>query len=488
MKTTTQKQPATLRLGRRFLQVTAALGAVFLVGTPAFAGPNQVWASTVGLVGGASLSPSPRVLAIDATGASYVFGYGDAGPGTPAAAYITKVDSAGNPVWVSGLSALGVSSQAQFNDGLIDPNGELIVTGFIDEAATPSTWVTVKVDPATGAGSATWPDVGDGVGVRVVSHPLGDYKGWRLIPDSIFPGGVYVSGTDNFSLMMVRFDPTGNRSAFWPDIGFGPGIRMYLPPGGVDLNSPAILKTDSSGNLYLAGTGVAGSLGLDYIATKFNAAGTLLWDSSYSTGSAGTDRVFDMTLDANGNCFVTGESFDVPNSQTEMAVVRFNTGGGGTAWATRTTGAASGRRVLVAPGAGGAVYVAGKSDTNNTMNVWRYNSAGAPATGAWPAAGGSPAGVRRLGGIIGDQGEDILLDNGQLYVTGKVWDSGVQKMTTWNINATNGNTGWIERFGAVGAETSGVAIKILGSTLIGAGFTRSTGGGPDSQVVIQYTP
>src|SRR5688572_22910097 len=208
-----QNKPAAPSKGRRFLQLTAALGAVLLLGATASAGPNQIWAATVSLTGGASIAPSPRVLAIDGTGASYTVGYGDSGPGTPAAAYIVKLDNLGNFVWLTSLSALGLSSQAQFTDGIIDTNGELIATGFVDEAATPSIWVTVKIDPATGAGSTTWPDVGNGVGVRVISSVGSDRKGWRCLPDS--GGGVYVSGANSAQFLIARYDGSGNLNPLW---------------------------------------------------------------------------------------------------------------------------------------------------------------------------------------------------------------------------------------------------------------------------------
>jgi hypothetical protein len=481
---TKQQKPAPSLLWRRLHQLTYVLGAVLLFGTTALAGPNRMWVTTVGLTGGASIAPSPRVLAIDAFGASYIVGYGHSGLLTPATAYVAKVDVNGNFIWLTSYSAIGLSSSAQFTDGAIDTNGELVATGFVDEAATPSVWVTIKLDPTTGAPSTSWPDVGSGVGVRVISSPGANRKGSRCRAEPA--GAVVVSGTSDTQLFMVLYNSGGSPSTSWPDIGDGTGVRTYTPAGGVvDLDAPAIVQTDS-GNYYLAGTGVAGALGLDYIAAKFDSTGTFLWGSDYSTNFSGTDRVSDMTVDSSGNCFVTGESFDVPNSQNEMALVRFNNSGGGTAWSARSTGEAVGRKVVVGPG--GSVYVAGKSVTNATMNVWKFTSAGAPSTTTWPASGGSPAGVRRLGGAAGDQGEDILLDNGQLYVIGKIIN-GTSYMTTWNIDAANGTTGWIEYFGTAGMTTSGVAIKILGGFLIGTGFTHpNPGGGPDSLVVMRYIP
>jgi hypothetical protein len=302
--------------------------------------------------------------------------------------------------------------------------------------------------------------------------------------------GVVISGATGGAMLMVQLDASGNPSASWPDVGNGQGFRVYAPAGGVvDITAPVLVKRDATSNYNLAGTGVFNTTGIDYICTKFTSGGALLWDSKYSPNNGGTDRVSDLQVDGTGHCYVTGESFDVPNSQFEMATVRFNQGAGAIGWVNRSTGAGGGRRVAVGPG--GATYVAGFNSTNNTLTVWKYNSTGNPATGSWPAAGGNPAGVRRIGGIAGDQGEDIwLTPAGDLYVTGKIWDLGIQKMTTWKLDAANGTTGWIERFGAAGTESSGLAVKSGTSftDVIGTGFIRTAGGGPDSLVVIRYTP
>jgi hypothetical protein len=485
---TTRNKPATFSFGRRFLNVTAALGAVFLLGTTALAGPNEMWAATIGITGG-SITPAPRVLAIDSSGSSYVVGYGDTGPGTPAQAYIVKLDSSGAFLWLTSLSSGTTGSLAQFTDGVIDNAGDLVATGFIDDPAAPSIWLNVKLDPATGAGSANWPDLGNGVGVRVIATPGVDLRGSRIEP-ALIPG-VVISGASNSQMLMALYDASGNLSASWPDVGNGQGIRAYAPAGGVvDITAPVLVKRDTvfpTGNYNLAGTGVFNTTNLDYICVKFTPGGTLLWDSKYSPNSFGVDRVSDLAVDGNGHCFLTGESEDVANSRFEMATVRFNNGAGGIGWSARTSNTAAGRKLAII--SGGATFVAGFQGSTNTMIVWKYNSTGALATGSWVAAGGQPAGARRLGGIPGDQAEDIWINGTSLYVTGKVWDAGIQKMTTWKLNSSNGATNWIERFGIAGTENSGVAMKVGGfSTAIATGFTRPAGGGPASLVVIRYVP
>jgi hypothetical protein len=479
---TTRTKPATSGRGRRFLQLTAALTAV-LLGTPAFAGPNEMWSVVAGITGG-TITPSPRVLAIDGAGASYTVGYGDTGPGTPGEAFIVKIDSAGNPVWVSNFSGV-IGGATRFTDGALDSAGDLVATGFVQNALGVEEWLNVKYDAATGARSANWPDIGLGVGVRIINAGGVNIRGSRVEPAGV--PGVVISGATGNAMLMVQLDASGNLSANWPDIGNGQGFRVYQPAGGVvDITAPVLVKFDATSRYNLAGTGVFNTTGLDYIVTKYTSGGSFVWDAKYSPAAVGTDRLFDLQVDNAGHCFVTGESFDVGNSQFEMATVRFNQGAGAIGWSARSGGSGGGRKLAIV--SGGATYVAGFGSSNNTMSVWKYNAAGNLHTVSWPAAGGNPAGVRRLGGTIGDQAEDITINGSTIYVTGKVTDGGIPKMTTWKINGSNGNTNWIERFGNLGDETSGVAVKIVSGILIGTGFTRPIGGGGDSLVVIRYVP
>jgi hypothetical protein len=491
----TQLKPATPRLGRRFLQLTTATlsATVLLFGATASAGPNEQWAATIGIAPSGNISPSPRVLAIDGSGASYIVGYGDTGAGTAGQAYVVKVDAFGNFVWLSNLSSGGVPSFAQFTDGVIDSSGDVVATGFVDDPVGSDVWVNIKLDPTTGAPSAAWPDLGDGVGIRILSSPGVNLRGSRIEPFDLTGPGMVISGASDTLLMMAAFDSSGNPSASWASVGYGLGIRAFAPSGGVvDITAPVLVKKvpgSLTGNYTLAGTGVFNTTGLDYIVTNWTPAGSLAWLTKYSPANNATDRLFDLQVDANGHSYVTGESFDLAANRFEMATLRLNAANGARAWGARTNYRSGGMKIALT---GTFTVVAGYDANLNTMNVWKYNATGGLASLSWPAGGGQPGGFRRLGGTVGDAAEDIWIDGNFVYATGKVWDGGVHKMTTWQLNTTNGNTNWIERFGTFPTDSSGMAIKSSGGglfgTVIGTGIVHPTGGGPDSLVVIRYTP
>jgi uncharacterized delta-60 repeat protein len=300
---------------------------------------------------------------------------------------------------------------------------------------------------------------------------------------------VIVAGTTDTQLLMVRYTPTGDLSPAWPATFIQPqGTRGFVPPSGSISNStPALLKRDPSGNLLLAGTSSSVATGQDIVIAKFNASGAFQWGSEYVRTSSGNDIAYDLAVGPTGHAYVTGESEDVGNSQYEMVVLRFNQGTGAMGWVNRSTGAGAGRSVKV--NSNDSVFVGGLHIPTNTMSIWKYNAAGNLATTNWPAVGGNPGGVRRIGGVVGDRGDDLALTAaGELYLTGRTWDAGVQKLTTWKLDAANGTTDWIERATVASNDSRGDAIKVgPGGHVIAAGRSR-TAAGQDLLFVVRYIP
>jgi hypothetical protein len=481
MKTIPTSKPATFRQGRRFLQLTAALvTAVSLLGATASAGPNEQWTNNLGIGTGGSITPAERVLTIDSAGNSYIVGTGDFIPPFNSAPFVTKVDVDGVFQWVTVFNSTGA-----FTDAVIDNAGDLVVTGWVNELSRTDL-ITAKLDTATGNVSPTWPDAGFGVGVRRVSSPSASHKGWRCVIGG--GGDVIVAGASETRFIMARYTPAGDPSPAWPPFIEEQGIRVFVPPGGsVSTNSPTLLKQDSSGNLLLAGTSFSVATGTDIVIAKFNDFGVFQWSSGYVRNSSGHDVANDLAVGPTGHAYVTGLSEDVANNRYEMAVVRFNQGNGSMGWVNRSTGAASGQSVKV--NASDVVFVAGSHGSTNTMSIWKYNAAGNLATSSWPAAGGNPAGVRRLGGVVGDGGDDLALTAaGELYFTGRTWDAGVQKLTTWKLDAVNGTTDWIERATVASNNSRGDAIKVgPGGHVIATGRSR-TASAEDLLFVVRYIP
>lgn len=110
-------------------------------------------------------------------------------------------------------------------------------------------------------------------------------------------GDIVVTGLGNSSfpsttdIVIVKYDSQGNQK--W--------VNRYNKSGTSSYNKPYSIKTDSSGNVYVAGISTFGMLTL-----KYSSAGNLVWDKSY--GSANLNEAHDLEVDKSGNVYTTGIS------------------------------------------------------------------------------------------------------------------------------------------------------------------------------------
>ena len=118
---------------------------------------------------------------------------------------------------------------------------------------------------------------------------------------------------------------------------------------------------------------------------KYTADGTLLW--AKHAGSIGSDNGNGLAVDSSGNVYVTGGFGDT---------VSFEAGAGKNA----TFGAGEAGETLLLNDGNSDIFIAKYTDDGNL--VW----------------------VKRAGGIYGDQGRDLAVDNsGNVYITGYIRDT-----------------------------------------------------------------
>lgn len=184
------------------------------------------------------------------------------------------------------------------------------------------------------------------------------------------------------------------------------------------------IVVDANGNVYVAGStdsgldGNASAGGRDAFVVKYDATGTRQW--TRQLGSSVTDESTGIAADANGNVYVTGYTAGGLDGNTsaggyDLFVVKF-TSAGIKQW-TRQLGSISydaGQGITV--DANGNAYVTGKTfgslDGNKSAGgydlfVVKYTSEGIKQ---W---------TKQLGSAVDDVGQGITVDaNGNVYVTG----------------------------------------------------------------------
>jgi hypothetical protein len=193
-------------------------------------------------------------------------------------------------------------------------------------------------------------------------------------------GNTYVLGITERSgypgYVVVNYDPDGNASRI---IGTGD----FTGQGGIslgDVSSAGVIgiETDSSGNIYVAGT--TGSLlySADIFVSKYNATGSLLWTKTYDRdpGVMEIDRddvAVAFALDPSGNAVVTGTTEGCSytgNCWPEQVTLKYNSSGTLLWERFFNGGIASDAVAMVLDDAGDNIYVAG------SRGIVRYNTSG----------------------------------------------------------------------------------------------------------------
>ena len=244
-------------------------------------------------------------------------------------------------------------------------------------------------------------------------------------------GNVYVAGyvsTLNQGKDLVVLKYNRNGSLLWQKTINGANN------GDDAANAIAI---DSVENVIVTGYVTTGAGNIDFITLKYGSNGDSLWTKYYSGSAGGADVPLAMTLDNQGNVFVTGESF-VNTGQTSNEIVTVCYGSNGLEkWVShynKNNGCCNHIPVSIATDNGGNVLVGGISNGENNVNdfiVLKYNAANGVQTGIYRY---------RFAGSANNDLKSMAVDvSGNCYLTGTLSFNGSLKIGTVKIlNSTIG--------------------------------------------------
>ncbi|MCB9223566.1 MAG: T9SS type A sorting domain-containing protein [Crocinitomicaceae bacterium] len=97
------------------------------------------------------------------------------------------------------------------------------------------------------------------------------------------------------------------------------------------------LELDASGNTYVTGSSFNGS-NYDWVTIKYDPNGNELWNMTY--GGSGLDEASALAMDSNGDIVVTGTRF-VSGSDWDIAVVKYNGSTGAEMWSQIYSGSSN---------------------------------------------------------------------------------------------------------------------------------------------------
>lgn len=288
-------------------------------------------------------------------------------------------------------------------------------------------------------------------------------------------GQVYISGStwsgssDNFTT--IKYDSSGN--VLW--------TRQYNGPLGGD-EQVVDLVIDAGGYIYV--TGRSEGTTPDIATIKYTPAGDTVWVRRFNGPFKAEDFVNDLTVDQNGNVYITGSREDSVSAEVtniNFLTVKYSPTGT-LLWQKifNRSGTLIDFGNALAVDDSGYVYVTGSSSapaSGEDFTTIKYNSSGDTV---WVRHYNGP-------GNLTDEAQAIQVDqNGNIYVTGQSRGSGTSDdFTTIKYNK-NGDTLWVRRYNGLGnAADQALALTVDDSGLVYvSGYTWN--GTSNDYTIIKY--
>lgn len=232
-------------------------------------------------------------VAVDKNGNVFVVRESDV-PGQAGYYYDTlKYNPTGQLQWIK--LNLNFKTNSYWEGLAVDEGGNAIVTSWADfGGGNNDDFTTIKFNSK---GSRKWQARYKGLKKASYDDPLA----LALAPQ----GKIIVTGWSGVlpntvtDYATVKYGSGGGKS--W--------VRRYHGPG-PGRDTPYAVTADAKGNIYVTGGSQGVGTELDYCTIKYSPSGKLLWAARYNGPANLWDRATGVAVDANGNVFVTGISFN----------------------------------------------------------------------------------------------------------------------------------------------------------------------------------
>ena len=298
--------------------------------------------------GPASLDDYATAISIDGSGNVYVTGTSSIDAGSNSDYLTVKYNSAGQEQWVARYNGPGNALDLAYAIS-VDSSGNVYVTGESYGLNSASDYATIKY---SSTGQEQW--------VARYNGPANYNDAARAIAlDS--SANVYVTGYSfgvgdvGNDYATIKYNPTGQQQ--W--------IARYNGPASLDDYATAI-AVDSSGNVYVTGGSDEVNYASDYATIKYDSAGQQQWVAQYNGPANSVDFAEAIAVDNLGSVYVTGASAG-QGTRSDFATVTYNSTGE-EQWVVRYDGPGNGddHANAIAVDASGNVFVTGQSfDPNN---------------------------------------------------------------------------------------------------------------------------
>jgi uncharacterized delta-60 repeat protein len=418
-----------------------------------------------------------RILALTIDGAGNVYVTGHSVTSGSAFDCVTiKYNSSGVIKWLARYS--GPSNDFyEFNgavDIAVDGAGNVYVTGeswggFRTESGTLNDYMTIKYNAS---GVEQW--------VARYNGTENSEKAVALAVDDA--GNVYVTGLSYYSLYScacsggshydynyttIKYDVSGTEQ--WVEHYDGPGNSFDLSKA---------LAVDDAGNVYVTGWSYSSDTDYDYLTIKYDASGGEQWIVRYDGSGNFNDEVNALSVDGAGNVYVTGKSWGSSGSY-DYTTVKYDASGV-EKWVVRYNGLGNAydKAIDLTVDDEGNVYVTGSSIGSSSLEfaTIKYNTFGVEQ---WTAHYNGP-------NNSSDWAKSISVDDaGNVYVTGQIAGYGFTDYVTIKYNAS-GVEQWITNFDPEGIYDYASALTVDGNGNVYVTGSSWISGTKDDYATIKY--
>lgn len=331
------------------------------------------------------------------------------------------------------------NSEDQAMDVITDKDGNVIVGGYSAGVGSSQDFLTIKYSP-NGEGLWTNRYNGPGNGSDQIKAVAVDGS-----------GGVYVTG-DSEGITTIKY--AANGTPVWTNTYSSFAMFLFLTG----------LAVDTNGNAYVATVDADSD---SYVTIKYDVNGNPAWTNFYKSSLTSQESASDIAVDAAGNIFVTGSSFD---NGSGCLTVKYASDGS-VLWANRYvidgaggTGG-SGTRVIVDQQENVLVAVDLHSIYGNKYAVVKYSNSG---TALWTnvvtavsyAGGGVPQiTVDPVGNVFLVGGTPGAGSTTADFTTVKYSSAGVPQWTNRFVDLNAGT----QEFDGAGTDNAGNVYLVVAS-------------------------
>ena len=402
-------------------------------------------------------------MVVDVSGNIYVTGGSLSSGGANFDCVTIKYNSDGLIQWLQRYNGPGDSADYG-NSIVVDGLGNVYVTGSSFGSGSNSDYVTIKYNSS---GVQQWVQRYNGTGNST------DYA-YSLCTD--VSGNVYVTGSSigsgtNYDYATVKYNSAGIQQ--W--------VQRYSGPGN-SFDSPSSIAVDGSGNVHVSGYSTGVGTGYDCLTIKYNSTGVQQWEQRYNGPGNSTDNINSLALDAAGNVYIAG-FIGGSGTGNDGITIKYNSSGV-QQWMQTFNGPGNGNDNArsLSLDAEGNVYITGYSagvSSGADYTTIKYNSSGVQQ---WQQTYNGP-------GNSDEDAYSLVLDaSGNIYITGYSAGSGSDyDYATIKYNSL-GAQQWIQRYNGPGNSTDDarmVAIDTSGNVYV-SGTSRGIASARD-YATIKYS-